>query len=702
MVEYLVVKENGLFFLVDPTGEVPGKDGTTLGLYTRDTRFLNRLECYINGQKPVLLTSKQENNAINVLLTNRSLSIAQGILPEGSILIRRRLFINQGVLYGQIILRNYYRDSLSVTLDLYLGADFMDLFEVRGYIPRKKARDLIVTSNKQELVFHYQGADGLYRQTEINFEPAPHSLSREGKASYKVHLLPGGTFAIHLFVTPVIEGEKRPYRVNISRALRELSYFSKQWVRHYTEITTDNPDFNQWIAQSLQDLQTLMIDFGEGQFPVAGVPWFAVPFGRDSLITALQTLLLSPAIAFSILKTLAKYQGKKVDPWRDEQPGKIPHEIRWGELANTGQIPHTPYYGTIDATPLFLILLSEYYNWTGNISFLRDLLPAASKALEWIDEYGDRDGDGFVEYFKEAPLGIENQGWKDSEGAIVHKTGELAQAPIALAEVQGYVYDAKMRWALILEKMGEVAQSRRLRESARQLKQAFRQAFWMGDARFIALALDKDKQRVETIASNAGHCLWSGLLDKKNAAQVVKRLLAPDMFSGYGIRTMSSKARAYNPLSYHNGSVWPHDNSLIVMGFTRYGFRQEANRVIEGLLQAAKHFNYRLPELFCGFGRDQGEPIPYPAACAPQSWAAGTVFLLIQALLGLFPRVSQGQLYLDPVLPGSLSRIEIRNLQVGEGTLDLLVKREGHEYHWELGRNTSGLQVVRGNLVTAA
>jgi len=702
VVEYLVVKENGLFFLTDPTGEVPSKEGSSLGLYTRDTRFLNRMECYINGQKPVLLTLKHENNAINALLTNRSSGIAQGILPEGSLLIRKRMFINQGVLYIQIILRNYYRDKLPVTLDLYLGADFMDLFEVRGYVPSKKARDLTVTSGKQELIFRYQGADGLSRQTEINFDPAPDSLSPEGQASYRVFLPLGGTFAAHLFITPVIEGEKRPQRVNISRALRDLHSFSNQWVQPYTKITTDNPDFNKWIEQSFKDLHSLMIDFGEGLFPVAGVPWFAVPFGRDSLITALQTLLLSPAIAFSILKTLAKYQGQKVDPWRDEQPGKIPHEIRWGELANTGQIPHTPYYGTIDATPLFLILLSEYYNWTGDISFLRELLPAASKALEWIDKYGDRDGDGFVEYLKEAPLGIENQGWKDSENAIVHRTGELAQAPIALAEVQGYVYDAKMRWAFILEKLGEVARPRRLRESARRLKQAFRKAFWMEDAGFIALALDKDKQRVETVASNAGHCLWSGLLDKNNAGQVVRRLLAPDMFSGYGIRTMSSKARAYNPLSYHNGSVWPHDNSLIVMGFTRYGFRQEANQVIEGLLQAAKYFSYRLPELFCGFGRDQGEPVPYPLACAPQSWAAGTVFLLLQALLGLFPRASQGQVYLDPVLPESLSYLEIRNLKVGEGALDIAVKREGHEYRLELGRNTSGLQVVKGNLVTAA
>ncbi|SMB98630.1 Glycogen debranching enzyme (alpha-1,6-glucosidase) [Thermanaeromonas toyohensis ToBE] len=700
--EYLVVKDNGLFFLADPTGEVPKEDGSTLGLYTRDTRFLDRMECYINGQKPLLLTLKHENNAINALLTNRPLSIAQGMLPEGSLLIRKRLFISQGVLYVQVILRNYYRDSLSFTLDLYLSADFKDLFEVRGYIPSQRVRNLTVSSSERELVFRYHGADGLFRQTEINFEPAPSSLSPEGKASYRISLPSGGTFAVHLFITPVIEGEKRPCRVNISRALRDLRSPSKQWVQPCTEIITDNPDFNQWIEQSLQDLGTLMVDFGEGLFPVAGVPWFAVPFGRDSLITALQTLILNPAIALSILKTLAKYQGKKIDPWRDEQPGKIPHEIRWGELANTGQIPHTPYYGTVDATPLFLILLSEYYDWTGDTSFLRELLPAASKALEWIDEYGDRDGDGFVEYLKESPLGIENQGWKDSEGAIVHRSGELARAPIALAEVQGYVYDAKVRWAFILEKLGEVAQSRRLRESARQLKQAFRQAFWMEDAQFIALALDKDKQRVETVASNAGHCLWSGLLDKKNASQVVRRLLAPDMFSGYGIRTMSSKARAYNPLSYHNGSVWPHDNSLIVMGFTRYGFRQEANQVIEGLLQAAKHFNYRLPELFCGFSRDKGGPVPYPTACAPQSWAAGTVFLLIQALLGLFPRASQGQLYLDPVLPESLSHLEIRNLRVGEGILDLLIKREGHQYQWELGCNTSGLEVVRGNLVTAA
>lgn len=701
---YSVIKENDVFLLFDKLGDVAKEDGSSLGLYTRDTRFLSRMEYYINGRKPVLLSfSSEENNEATILLTNPEIDFGNGLLlPQSSLFIRRQLFISGGALYEKIILHNYHRQEIEITLDLYLEADFTDIFEVRGYIPEQVGRNPSVTVGKKQMVFHYLGADGLYRRTEIKFEPVPSELSREGKVSYRIKLPVDKNYSITIFIAPLIEGERPPSLRNTSLVLQSLKKSYRDWVQSCTEITTDNRDFNEWIRQSLRDLRTLMIDFGEGLFPVAGVPWFAVPFGRDSLITAVQTLILNPSIARAIIRTLARYQGQKVDPWRDEQPGKIPHEIRRGELANTKRIPHTPYYGTVDATPLFLVLLAEYYYWTGDEAFVREYLPVVYQAMAWIDEYGDRDGDGFVEYLKESPVGIENQGWKDSGDSIVHKSGALAEAPIALAEVQGYIYDAKIKWAAIFDRLGDFKKAKELRESANKLKQAFFHAFWMEDSQFIALALDKNKRRVETVTSNGGHSLWSGLLDKEPARQVAKRLLAPDMFSGYGIRTMSSKARAYNPISYHNGSVWPHDNSLIVMGFVRYGFRQEANRVIEGLFQAARHFNYRLPELFCGFARDKGRPVPYPTACSPQAWAAGTVFLLLQAILGLFPRVAHGQLYLNPVLPESISYIQVKNLQVGSGTLDLRVQRDGTHSHWILLGNSSGLRVIGGSATTAA
>lgn len=698
-----MIKENDVFLLFDQLGDVSTEEDFSLGLYTRDTRFLNRLECYINGRKPIVLTSSlAESNEANILLTNPEIEVDGGTLSQGSLFIQRQLFISGGALYQRIALRNYHRQEIKIRLDLHLEADFTDIFEVRGCVPGQEGRHPSVTVERKQMVFEYCGLDGVQRRTEVKFEPLPGELSREGRVSYHIKLPTDKTYSITIFIAPVIQGESPPFQRNTSRVLQSLKKSYQDWARSCTEIITDNVDFNQWINQSLRDLRTLMIDFGEGLFPVAGVPWFAVPFGRDSLITALQTLILNPGIARAIIRTLARYQGENIDPWRDEQPGKIPHEIRTGELANTRRIPHTPYYGTIDATPLFLILLAEYYQWTGDEALVKELLPVVYQALRWIDEYGDRDGDGFVEYLKESPVGIDNQGWKDSGDSIVHKSGALAEAPIALVEVQGYIYDAKTKWAAILQRLGDVAKARELEESASKLKQAFFRAFWMKDSRFLALALDKNKRRVETVSSNGGHCLWSGLLEREPARLVAQRLLAPDMFSGYGIRTMSSKARAYNPISYHNGSVWPHDNSLIVMGLVRYGFRQEANRVVEGLFEAAKHFHYRLPELFCGFGRDKGGPVPYPTACSPQAWAAGTVFLLIQSILGLLPRVLYGQLYLHPVLPTSLSCIQVKNLRVGLGTLDLSVQREGGHSRCTLLKNTSGLRVIEGSITTAA
>lgn len=701
---YSVIKENDIFLLFDKLGDVSKADENSLGLYTRDTRFLSRMELYLNGSKPTLLDLKTEgNNEAVVLATNPEMSTAGGwVVPPHSLFIRRHLFISGGALYEKILLRNYHRQEIEVSLDLYVEADFTDIFEVRGCVSGGMGRNPSVTVGRRELAFQYRGADGLTRRTEIKLDPAPDAVSAGGKLEYRVKLPVNGTFGVTLFVAPSIEGEPRPSQRNTTAVLRSIKKSRRAWLRGCTEIVTDNPDFNAWVSQSLIDLRALMVDFGDGLFPVAGIPWFAVPFGRDSIITAVQTLLLNPSIARAIIRTLARYQGQRVDPWRDEQPGKIPHEIRRGELANLRRIPHTPYYGTVDATPLFLVLLAEYYHWTGDEAFVREYLPAVDYALGWIDEYGDRDGDGFVEYLKESPAGIENQGWKDSGDSIVHKSGALAEAPIALAEVQGYIYDAKIKWAAIFDGMGNNAKAEELRKSAVSLRQNFRRAFWMEGDGFIALALDKDKRRVETVTSNGGHCLWSGLLDEHAAQRVARRLLAPDMFSGYGIRTMSNKARAYNPISYHNGSVWPHDNSLIVMGLVRYGFRQEANLVIEGLFQAARHFGYRLPELFCGFAREEGRPVPYPAACSPQAWAAGTVFLVLQAILGLFPRVTAGEVFLDPVLPESISFMRIKNLQVGPGTVDLLVRREGGRSYWELLRNGSGLRIVRGLLHPAA
>jgi glycogen debranching enzyme len=428
---------------------------------------------------------------------------------------------------------------------------------------------------------------------------------------------------------------------------------------------------------------------------VAGLPWYAVPFGRDSLIAALQALPIRPELAKAVIRTMARFQGTKEDAWRDEEPGKIMHEIRFGELARSGQIPFTPYYGTIDATPLFLILIAEVYRFTGDLDFVREFAESAKRAFEWIDKFGDPDRSGYTSYVRKSEKGIDNQGWKDSGESVVHRDGRLAEAPIALCEVQGYVYMARRQWSELFRLLGDNKMAERLAAQAEDLKRRFNRDFWMEDEQFVALALDRQRRQVGTVTSNPGHCLMTGILDEEKARHVASRLLAPDLFNGWGIRTMSSQAVAYNPMSYHNGSVWPHDNSLILLGLQEMGFHEEASRLMEGLISAASHFeDYRLPELFCGYGREEGEPVPYPVACSPQAWAAGTVFVLLRTMLGLKPEPEQKRIVLSPVLPDGIGSLRVRRLCVGNGHLDVNLVRADGKVHVSVDRNTTGWSVV--------
>jgi glycogen debranching enzyme len=471
------------------------------------------------------------------------------------------------------------------------------------------------------------------------------------------------------------------------------------WNRGIAELRTDNELFNLAIARSAGDLRLLLNDGpGPGErYLAAGVPWFTTLFGRDAVLASLQALCVRPQLAIETLEVLASLQATDEDPARDAEPGKILHELRTGEMARDGEIPHRPYYGSVDATPLWLILLGATFDWTGDRELVDRLWPNALRALEWIDRYGDRDGDGFVEYGRRTSGGLVNQGWKDSHDAIRDRRGGLAQAPIALVEVQGYVFDAKRRMAGLARTRGDEALAVRLEDEAETLRRRFEDAFWVDDLGFYAMALDSAKRPADAIASNAGHALWSGIASADRAARVAERLMAPDLFSGWGIRTYAAGQVGYNPIGYHIGSVWPHDVSLIAAGLKRYGRHEEANRLVGRVFEASQHFaDYRLPELFCGFDRDASPvPVPYPVACSPQAWAAGSMFLFLETMLGLRPHADRGELELTrPALPDWLGKVTISNLRVGDATVDLLFHRWRGGTSAEVLRKSDNLDVT--------
>jgi glycogen debranching enzyme len=483
-------------------------------------------------------------------------------------------------------------------------------------------------------------------------------------------------------------------------ALRKLEESYQEWNEKAASVKTDLAPLQRLVDRGMNDMRVLLTDVGFGPFPVAGLPWFGVPFGRDSLIAALQILPFQSEIAKGTLLTMAHYQGQNLDPWRDEQPGKIMHEIRFGELAATNQIPFTPYYGTVDATPLFLILLSEYVKWTGDLKLAAQLENTIENALMWIDEYGDRDNDLFVEYHQESSKGIANQGWKDSGDSVVHRSGEYAKTPIALAEVQGYVYQAKMGIASIYENLNQSERARNLRNQAALLKEKFDEAFWMDDVKFYAIALDEKKEQVGTITSNPGHVLFSEMLTEERAQAVTEMLVSPKMFSGYGIRTMAEGEAGYNPMSYHDGSIWPHDNSISLLGMSKTGHQQAASKVMSGLIQAAAHFEYdRLPELFCGYDTLAGKAVKYPVACSPQAWAAGTPLVFIQSMLGLFPDSLMKEIRLSPVLLDGMNDLEVKDISIGEGTLSIKVTRSGESFTAEILKNTTGFKLKSSGML---
>jgi glycogen debranching enzyme len=680
------VLANGESFAVfDVGGDIIDYPHEALGFFNSDTRYVNRFELRIFGNTPYLLNSylSDDKAQFRANLTNPDLSSrGQRIkLPRDLIQMERSWVLDDATLFHRLRIRNYAELPLLIPIEFFFNADFADIFEVRGVDRKVHGRALRPKIGPRTVRLFYEGLDGVRRFTEVSFDSTPRGLSRD-HAVFLLTLardestqiearIAGAAETHHLRIHP-----KRPrnfdHAVEARRA--EIERSEAGWAR----FSASNSLFNTLLARSQADLTSLISRTPQRTFIMAGIPWFATLFGRDSLITTMATLPFYPALTVQTLRALARMQGSEVNAAREEQPGKIVHEIRGGEMAAVGEVPFSRYYGSIDSTPLFLWLLGQCVTTTGDLALAEELWPNAERALEWIEQWGDCDGDGYVEYARTTPRGLENQGWKDSFDSISHANGELAEPPIALAEVQAYVYAAYLSMAEVAQRLGNQVTSSMLLERASALKAAFCRHFWLEREQIVALALDGTKRPCRVMSSNAAHCLTACVLDRQRGAAVADRLLADDMFSGWGIRTLSAKERRYNPMSYHNGSVWPHDNAMAALGLARYGRRAAALRILEGLFDAAVQLeNESLPELFCGFPREpQLGPVPYPVACYPQAWSAASVFMILQAVLGIEVIGCEQRLIIDsPVIPAWLDWLRIEDLKVGAASVSLLLRR---------------------------
>lgn len=675
----IVINEGATFMVTDSSGNVPR--GTPLGLFRSDTRYLNLYWLQLDKNPLIPLSFTRKGYIANISLTNPELKSNGQTIPEGTLHILRTMFISTNF-YEKMFIKNTNGFPVKLKLSLSYDTDFKDIFEVKGVsLHRKGLRAIIEGEEGKNVILRYEGLDNVIRRTEFYFKPTPEIYW--DTAIFDLDIAPYETREVDVEVVMTLGGVP-VIRQEYVTAKKEIEESYDRWQRGLTQISTDSDVMNNVIETCILDLRSLIINTKKDLLvPAAGIPWYDTIFGRDSLITCFQTLMLNPSLSASTLRFLTLYQGTKVDTWTDEQPGKILHEIREGELANLHHIPHTPYYGTVDATLLYLILMSEYYRWTADAKVLSDLKLGAEAAVKWIDNYGDIDKDGFVEYIRMSErLGLQNQGWKDSHNSIVFADGTLAAPPIALSEVQGYTYDAKRRYAELYpdEEVSKIM----LSESV-PLKDRYDDVFWMADKNFYAEALDKDKRKVNSITSNPCHGFWSGILSSSKADILAKRILEPDMYSGWGIRTFASSEAAYDPQSYHDGSVWPHDNSIIAWGLKKYGYSDEANMIITSLVEASKHFDYRLPELFCGYPRKGDEaPVIYHSTCSPQAWASGSIILFIQTMLGLYPDAPNGILYVRPTLPEWIKIVTIKNMVVGGEKISIEFRRVNGKTTYEV------------------
>jgi glycogen debranching enzyme len=688
------LKHNDTFVVLDSHGDIGAAEGGPDGLFDHDTRFLSRLELSVNDLQPLLLGSsmRDDNTVQTVDLTNPDIYHGdQIVLQRDTLHIVRTTFIWQGAVYQRLGIRNHGMRAISLRVALQFDSDFADLFEVRGLKRARRGRTSRKVIDAHEVAFDYLGLDGANRRASVFFDPPPAEITN-GSVLYRCVLAPGAITRVFMSVACNDAEMKRSF----ARALISAHRDRKTSTAGMTTVETSNELFNEILCRAAADLSMLITETPQGPYPYAGIPWYSTTFGRDGIITALQMLWFKPQVARGVLRRLAHYQAMTEDPANDAQPGKILHEMRAGEMAALGEVPFRLYYGTVDATPLFVVLAGAYLDRTGDFATVRELWPAIEAALSWIDRYGDADGDGFVEYRRATEKGLANQGWKDSFDAIFHDDGTLVDGDIALAEVQGYVYAARLAAARIALRLGFEHRAREFERQGADLRERFEAAFWCQDLGTYALALDGEKKPCRISTSNAGQVLFSGLPSPERAASIASVLLGPQSFSGWGIRTVAKGAARYNPMSYHNGSVWPHDNALIVLGFARYGLKVEVEEVFRGLFDAATYMELRrLPELFCGFQRQRNRgPTLYPVACSPQAWASATPFTLLEASLGLEFIPEQAEIKLrNPRLPPFIEDVLLRNLHLGAASVDLRIRRVKDEVALEVVRKRGRVQV---------
>ena len=695
----LTINQGNTFMVTKQDGQISSEGEQ--GVFSNDTRFVSYYALFANGESWSRLNSAETAYySTRIYLTNPEIETEDGTIAPGTLALTINRVADNGI-HEDIDIINHGLQRVKFNLEIALRSDFADIYEVKAHHLMRRG-DIVTDWNeaKQELSTAYTNRD--FRRRFIyqiqNATSSPQVAN--GRINFVVELDPGAAWHSCGFYILQIDGESNlvpPAECYHTSPMTEK--LQQQWHQQATQITTAQEEIYRLYQRSLEDMGALRLydhDLAPDVWiPAAGVPWFVSIFGRDSLIVSLQNMIVHHKFALGALKKLGDLQATTIDDWRDAQPGKILHELRVGELAHFNRIPHTPYYGTADATALYLIVLHETWKWTGDIQLLHDYRDVALRCLDWIDHYGDLDGDGFQEYQVRSSQGIENQCWKDSGDSVIYPDSSLVKSPKALCELQGYVFDAWMRMAEVFDAIAEPDRAVELRQKARTLQAQFEQAFWCEDLGYYAFGLDPEKQPIRSIVSNPGHCLWSGIVSRDRAEQVVRRLMETDLWSGWGIRTLSAKHSSFNPNSYHCGSVWAHDNGIIAMGCKRYGYSTEANRIARGISEVASQFqSYRIPEAYSGIQAEKSAfPVQYIQANVPQAWALGSVFHLLQATLGLQADAPNSKLYVDPDLPEWLPNLTLHQLKIGNASIDLHFWREGEQTHWKADVKQGAIEV---------
>ncbi len=695
---HLTLKQGDTFGVFDHYGDVASRGGGPEGLFHKDTRYLSDLRVLVNGLRPLLLSStvQDDNVLLTADLTNPDLFSGGRLdLARDRIHIIRSKFLWEGACHERLGVHNFDQQTRSIEVSFRFAADFADIFELRGHARERRGR-IQTEAFDNGLTFAYQGLDGVVRRSIIRFEPAPAQFD-EGIARFIVKMQPQERASVFMAISCEEDlPEPRPIRhffVGLRKARKALRTESAR----AASIETSNDIFNEALCRSVADLYMLTTQTRYGTFPYAGIPWYSTPFGRDAIVTAMEMLWIDPSVSRGVLRFLAATQATEIRPDREAEPGKILHEMRSGEMARLGEVPFACYYGSVDSTPLFVLLAGLYFERTGDLTTVSELWLHIEAALHWIDAYGDRDGDGFIEYQRSGSAGLANQGWKDSADSVFHADGANAEGAIAVCEVQGYVYAAKRLAARIAAAVGLPERAQELRRDAQNLRIRFEKTFWIQEIGTYALALDGRKRPCRVRSSNAGQLLFTGIVADDRAVAIADQLMDAAFFTGWGIRTIASTEARYNPMSYHNGSVWPHDNALIGMGFARYGLRAHAGRVLTGLYEVARYMDLRrLPELLCGLRRVPGKgPTLYPVACVPQAWSSAATLALLQACLGLeFDCEARQICFRRPSLPSFLDEIVIRSLAIGDGHVDVLLRRYASDVSVNVLRRVGDVEVT--------